>query len=279
MKVTQRCIFTLLGFLGLALTTVAAEPLPAGLKNVGITEKIGSSIPLNATFKDEQGQPVRLGHYFATGRPVILNLVYFNCPMLCNLVLDGFIDGLKGLPRLDYGKDVEIITVSIDPNDTPKAAQEFKQKYMSLLKNPKGADHWHFLVGAPNELIQLSRSVGFNYAYNPTTKQFAHAAALFVLTPEAKVARYLYGTEYKPFNIKMALLEAKQNKMISSVERVLLFCYNYDAHEGGYVLYAMRIMRLGAGITVGLLAVFLIRLSRKTKQQPPIPPTDEESVQ
>lgn len=252
-------------FLGSTSLVLAKEPLPAELKNVGITEKIGTSVPLNLRFTNEYGEEVKIGQIFKPNKSVIINLVYFNCPMLCNLVLTGLTEGLKDLPDMPVGEKFEIVSISIDPTDTPATAREYKKKYLSMLGQKNAADHWHFWVGEPSQVELLAKTLGFNYAYNPKTKEYAHAAALFFLTPEAVVARYLYGTEFKPLNLKLALLESRQGKKFFSVERVLLFCYNYDAHSRGYVLYAMNLMKIAAAFTVVILGGFIWRLRKKDK--------------
>jgi protein SCO1/2 len=245
----------------------AKEPLPNELKDVGITEKIGSPVSLNLPFKDEKGQVVRLGQYFSQDKVIIINLVYFNCPMLCNLVVTGLVEGVKKL-ELPIGKKFEIITISINPKDTPADAAVYKKNYLSLLGNTNAYPYWHFLTGDEKSVSKLADELGFAYKYNPKTQEYSHGAAIFFLTPEAAIARYLYGIEYKPFDLKMAILESSKRHMVSSVERVLLFCYNFDAHKRGYVLYAINIMKIGAAITtvlvVGLIAFLSYRYKTKS---------------
>ncbi len=242
----------------------AKEPLPVALKNVGIQEKIGQSISLDTTFKNENGQTVKIKDFFAQDRVVIVNFVYFNCPMLCNLVLTGLVDGLKKL-NLPFGKKFEVVSISIDPTDTPATATEYKQKYLSLLGKKEAAEHWHFLTGTQDQITKITTEAGFAFKYDKETKEYSHGAGILFLTPEAKIARYLYGIEFSPFNLKMSILDASNRKMISSVERVLLFCYNFDAHKRGYVFYAINAMKIGAAVTLAVLAAFIIFLSLKYK--------------
>ncbi len=251
---------------GVPALSAADSAVPNSLKDIGITEKPGAQIPKEAIFQDENGNSVTLGSFIEGKKPVILNLVYFNCPMLCNLVLSGFTKGLETLP-MKVGEKFEVISISIDPSDTPKDAKRFKQRYVSKIPYPGATDHWHFLVGTEDQIKKVAQSVGFEYKFNPISKEYAHAAALFFLSPEGKIARYLYGIDYKAFDLKMALIEASERKQISTVERVLLFCYNYDAHTRGYALYAINLMKVGGGITLILLVWLITRLNKKIKPQ------------
>ena len=185
--------------------------------------------------------------------------------MLCNLVLTGFVQGLKQMP-LKMGTDFEVISISINPEDKPIDAVAYKDRYLKELNQPQPKMGWHFLVGKQESIKRVAESVGFLYRFEPVSKQYAHAAGLMFLSPKGKTARYLYGIEYKPFDLRMALLEAKESQQISTVERALLFCYNYDSHARGYALYATRIMRAGAGLTLGILVGFLFWLNKRKKK-------------
>ena len=244
---------------------LAKEPIPYELQGVGITENIQGQIPLSLKFKNELGQDVQLSNYFNKNKVIVLNLVYFNCPMLCNLVLTSVTDVLKQLPQLPPGKKYELISISIDPKDTPKSAQAYKAKYISQLGNPDAAQYWHFLTGEPDQISAIAKSVGFNYNYDPVTKEYAHAACTFFITSDGKLARYLYGASYTPFNMKMAITEATERKFTSSVEKLLLFCYNYDHTARGYVLFAIRLMKVGGLLTIIVLAATILLLSKKYK--------------
>ena len=242
------------------------EPLPKDLEGVGITEHLGVKLPLNLEFKDEDGGTVRLGRYFTGDRPVILTLGYYRCPMLCTLVLNSLVDGLRDLPWTP-GREFEIVTVSIDPTETPTLAKLKKQNYLEEYARPGAADGWHFLTGREENIRKLADTVGFGYRYVQERGQYAHAAAIFVVTPEGRMAKYLYGVVYQPKTVRLALTEAGQGKIGTTVDQLLLYCFHYDAQEGRYVVAASNIMRLGGATTalvVGLwLAVSWRRAARK----------------
>jgi len=233
------------------------EPVSKDLGGARIVERLGNDVPWDASFLDASGETVTLGSYLGADKPVILNLVYFNCPNLCNLVLTGFLEGVKGLGKVP-GDGYEIVSLSIDPSDTVKAAGEYKERYLGQL-GVVGADKgWHFLTGSKEDIARVAEAVGFGFYFNPKTKQFAHSAGIMILTPEGKVSRYLYGIEYKPFNLKMGILEASQRAIISTVDRVLLFCYSYSPKSEKYVLYALNIMKLACGLVLlSLVGLFV----------------------
>ncbi len=251
MKVIGTVFFLLMSWSG---CLVVAEPLPANLKNVGIQERIGAQVPGDAFFYNQFGKKIVLRDLFKSKKPVVLNLVYFGCPMLCNLVVSGFVDGIEKMP-LQLGKKFDVMTISIDPTDTPSRAKSYAQKYIPKLhhhQNP--SNHWQFLVGDVANIRKVTQAVGFKAAYLPDKKEYAHAAGLFFLTPKGRLARVLYGVEFKPFDLKMALIEAANSEMVTSVDTLLLFCYAYNDHSRGYSLMAERMMRVGACGMVFLLA-------------------------
>lgn len=237
--------------------------LLASMPDAGIKEMLGKQVPLETSFLDHNGQKVQLKDYFQ-GKPVILSLAYYGCPMLCNLVATGLVNGVNGVPY-ELGKDYEIISLSFDPSDTPKSAAEFRGKYVASLKNSKTESGWHFLTGSPEAVKFVADSVGFTYAYDKKTEQFAHGAAIIVLMPDGRVSRYLYGIEFKPIDLKLSLAEAKDKKVISTVEHVMLFCYNYDPNSRGYVLAARNVMKIGALMTVVILGGALLFLHLKKR--------------
>jgi protein SCO1/2 len=240
------------------------EPLPKELEGVGITEVPGARIPEQLSFLDENGKAVHLADYFAAGRPVILTLNYYRCPMLCGLQLSGLLDGLKQLAWTP-GKDFEIVTVSIDPLETPTLARLKKQGYMEEYARPEAAEGWHFLVGQQENIKTLADAVGFHYKYDEERKQFAHAAGLFVVTPDGRVARYLYGVVYEPRTLKFALTEASEGSIGgSATDQLLLYCFHYDAKAGRYVLAATNVMRIAGGITAVIMGVWLITWWRRS---------------
>ncbi len=232
------------------------EPLPKDLEGVGITEHPGAKLPLNLEFTDEDGKSVRLAQYFPGDRPVILTLGYFRCPMLCTLVLNGLVDGLKDLPWTP-GKQFEIVTVSIDPLETPTLAKLKKENYLAEYGRPGAAAGWHFLTGSQENISRLADAVGFRYRYVKENGQFAHPTAIFVATPDGRMGRYLYGVLYQQKTLRLALTEAGQGKIGTTTDRFLLYCFHYDAREWRYVVAATNAMRLGGAATVLVVGVWL----------------------
>ena len=234
---------------------------PDLLKDVGIDQKLGQQVPLDLPFRDETGQAVQLKQYFGQ-RPVILSLVYFNCPMLCTQVLNGQEAAMKGLP-MDAGNQFEAVTVSIDPSDRPVLASVKKQMYMGMYGHANAAQGWHFLTGDEAQIKQLAGSVGFRYAYDPDSKQFAHASVIMVLTPDGKISKYFYGIQYSPRDLRLGLVEASARKIGTPVDSILLFCYHYDPHTGKYGLLISRLIQAGGLLTVlaigGMMLIFFRR--------------------
>ena len=234
---------------------------PELLKDVGIDQKLNDPIPLNLTFRDEHGNPVELAQYFGA-RPVILTLVYYNCPMLCTQVLNGLDRSLKLIP-LELGKDFGVLTVSIDPTERPVLAEAKQALYTGMYGRPGAAEGWHFLTGDEPQIKQLADAVGFRYAYDPDSKQYAHASVIMVLTPEGKISRYFYGITYPERDLRLGLVQASEGKIGPRVvDQILLFCYHYDPHTGKYGLVISRVIQLAGGLTVlvgGLFLFFLFR--------------------
>lgn len=233
---------------------------PDLLKEVGIDQKLNDSVPLSLTFRDEQGKPVELGQYF-DGKPVILTLVYYNCPMLCTQVLNGLDRTLRLIP-MSIGKDFNVLTVSIDPSDRPVLAAAKQQLYTGIYGRPGAAQGWHFLTGEEPQIKALADAVGFRYAYDPDSKQFAHAAGIMMLTPDGKIARYFYGVQYPERDIRLGLVDASRGKIGTPVDQVLLFCYHYDPHTGKYGLLISRVIQLAGGLTILVGGIFLLLLFR-----------------
>ena len=243
--------------------------LPAALNNVGIDQKLNEQVPLDLVFRDEDGREVRLADYFNKGRPVIISLVYYECPMLCNQVLNGLTGSLKTL-SFDVGKEFEVITVSFDARETPQLAADKKASYMARYNRPGAEASWHFLTGDQKSIDALAQAVGFRYAYDAATKQFAHASGIMLATPEGKLARYFYGIEYAPKDLRLSIVEASANRVGSPVDQLLLYCYHYDPTSGKYGLAIMNIVRLGGVLTViGILAL-LVLLRRRRVSDPPV---------
>ncbi len=247
-----------------------ANQVPTQLEEVGIEEHLDAKLPLDLAFRDENGAVVTLGDYFDGSKPVILTLNYFKCPMLCGLQLNGLLDGLMDLDWTP-GQEFEVVTVSINPLETPALATEKKQNYMKRFGRPSAAKGWHFLTGAEPEIRQLATTLGFGYTYDKETGEFAHAAAIFVSTPEGRVARYLYGIEYPAKRLRLALLEASEGEIGTSLDQLILYCYHYDPSSRRYSPVAMNIMRLGGGATVLVLGLTLggywVREARRRKKR------------
>jgi protein SCO1/2 len=242
------------------MTSPPPTQRPPGLKQVAIEQKLNSQIPLSLAFRDETGKPVHLGDYLGT-KPVILNLVYYQCPMLCGEVLSGLTGALTLVP-FDLGKDYDVVTVSFDPRETPEMAAAKKQTYLQRYHRPGAAAGWHFLTGDQANIEALTRSVGFDYQFDPKTQQYAHATAIMILTPEGKVSKYFYGVEFPPKDLRLGLVEASQNKIGSPMDQVLLYCYHYDPGTGRYGPVIANILRLAAAFTMVILGSFVVVMFR-----------------
>jgi protein SCO1 len=234
--------------------------LPTALRDVRIEQKLNQQLPLDLTFRDENGQPVKLGQYFGN-KPVVLALVYYDCPMLCTQVLNGMVTSFRVLP-FQIGQEFEVVTVSFDPRETNTLAAKKKQLYVDYLpeKMRAGArDGWHFLTGDQANIDQLAEAVGFHYRYDEATKQFAHASGIMLTTPQGKLSRYFYGIEYPARDLRLGLIESSENKIGSPVDQLLLYCYHYDPATGKYGAAIMAVMRVAGVITVlGLVAMLLL---------------------
>lgn len=228
------------------------EPLPDELEGVGIVEHLGDPIPLDLQFQDDQGRTIHLGDYFSGERPVLFALVYYSCPMLCTLVLNGMVDALREV-SLVPGKDFEIVTVSFDPTDTPALAKLKKQNYIESLGRPEAAQGWHFLVGRSEEINTLCESIGFSYRWSEESKQFIHQAAIYVVTPDGMLSRYLYGVMFDPKTVRLSLLEAGGGGIGSPLDQIVLYCFHYNPAAGTYSLAATNLVRAGGLLTVILL--------------------------
>lgn len=245
----------------------SSELMPEVLAKVGIDQKLDSQIPLDAVFRDETGREVTLADYFGT-RPVILTLVYYECPMLCTQVLNGAVSALKVM-NFTAGDEFDVVTVSFDPRETPAMAAAKKQTYVAKYGRPDAAKGWHFLTGGQPAIDALAQSVGFRYAFDQGTQQYVHASAMILLTPQGRVSKYFYGIEYPPKDIRLGLVEASGGKIGTPVDQVLLYCYHYDPHSGKYSMIVMNVLRLAGAGTVALIGGFIglmwIRDRRKSK--------------
>ena len=227
--------------------------IPESLRNVGIDQKLNEQVPLNLVFRDEAGKAVHLGDYFGS-KPVILTLVYFECPMLCTQVLNGLVSSLKTL-NFTVGSEFEVITVSFNPQEGPALAAAKKETYLDRYSRPGSESGWHFLTGGEGAIQSLTKAVGFRYTYDSRTGQYAHASGIMLLTPQGKVSRYFYGIEYAPRDMRLGLVEASANKIGSATDQLLLFCYHYDPREGKYSAVVLNLIRLGGMLTLLALGV------------------------
>ncbi|MDT4895048.1 MAG: hypothetical protein QOH25_125 [Acidobacteriota bacterium] len=239
--------------------------LPQALREVRIEQRLNEQLPLDLQFKDETGRTVELREYFNKSRPVILSLVFYKCPMLCNQILSGLMAGLRS-QSFDVGREFEVLTVSFDPRETPELAAEKKQSYIERYNRPGAEKGWHFLTGDQENITRLTEAVGFHYNYDEKTNQFAHASGIMLLTPEGKLSRYFYGIEYNARDLRFGLIEASNNRIGSMADQLLLYCYHYDPATGRYGPVVMNIMRLGGVVTVlGIGALLLILRRRNGK--------------
>jgi len=251
---------------GLMEPSVPKNVLPSDLEAVTVDEKIGEMLPLDVVLTDHEGRQVKLGDYFGKGRPVILNLGYYGCPMLCGLVIHGLNKGLKGL-EFTPGREFDVVTVSIDPKEDTALASEKRKNVLEELGREGAEKGWHFHTASEAEIKRLTKEVGFGYRWDEKGKQWAHAAVIMIATPEGKLARYLYGIEFKPTDLKLAVLDAAEGRIGGVAEKLLLFCYQYDAKAGGYVLFARNVMRLGGVLTIAVLGTFLVVMWRRSPRR------------
>ena len=243
-----------------------ANVRPPGLKNVGIEQHLDEQIPPDLTFRDDTGKTVRIGEYFGQ-RPMILNLVYYNCPMLCSEVMSGLESALRVL-KFDVGKDFDVLTVSFDPKETPEIAAKSKAEYLKRYKRPGAENGWHFLTGTQESIEALTKAAGFQYQYDPKTGQFAHTTAIMILTPQGKIAQYYFGVEYAPKDLRLGLVQASSGKIGTVVDEVLLYCYHYDPATGKYGAIISRILQLSAAATILILGGLLLILFRRGPAHP-----------
>jgi protein SCO1/2 len=237
-----------------------ANTRPPRLENVGIEQHLDTQVPPDLTFRDDTGKTVKLGDYFG-GKPLILNLVYYNCTMLCGEALAGLSSAMR-LVKFDVGNEFDVVTVSFDPRETPEMAAAKKKDYVGRYGRANAAAGWHFLAGQPDSINALTKAVGFQYQYDAKSNQYAHATAIMVLTPQGRISRYFYGVDFPPKDLRMGLVEASQGKIGNAVDAVLLYCYHYNPETGKYGAMVANILRLAAATTVFLLGGLLFILWR-----------------
>lgn len=236
------------------------------LQNIDVVEQLGKTVPLDLEFRDEDGNPVKLSDYVNGKKPVLLNLGYYKCPMLCNMVLNGVVGGLQDMDWVP-GEEFTIVTVSIDPREGPKLAREKKATYLKQLGKPEAAKGWHFLTGRRKDIKALAKAVGFGYEYDTDRMEYAHGAAIFFLSPKGKITRYLYGIEYAAKQLRLALVEAGEGTVGNAIDRFLLRCYHYDPHSRKYGVYVWGVMRAGGLLTLSFIAIMLFVFWRRERRR------------
>lgn len=266
MKSFSHLILTLLIWSSSVMTVQAqlADKAPKSIESLDVIEHLESELPLDLEFQDSSGKQVKLADYFKKDRPVILSLNYSNCPMLCSLQLTALVRGLKEL-EWSAGEQYEFLSVSIDPQETYQRANLTKQKYFKEYDRPGTGDGWHFLCGQQAAITTLAEAMGVKYKYVAERKEYAHPAVLLVCTPDGKISRYLYGINFPEQTLKLALVEASEGKIGTTIDRFLLFCFHYDADSGRYAPTARNIMKIGGFATVFILTVVLIPYWRGRK--------------
>ena len=246
-----------------------ASPPPI-LREVSIAQRLNQPVPPEIIFRDENGKSVHLGDYFGK-KPVVLSLVYFDCPALCTEVLNGELRTMKAI-SLDLGKDFDAVTVSFEPKDTPALAKAKRDVYAGQYGRPRAVENWHFLTGDQPSINALTEAVGFHYAFDSASRQYAHAAAILVLTPQGRMARYFYGVQYPSRDFRLGLVEASGGKIGTPTDHALLYCYQYDPVTGKYGLIVMNVVRAGGLITVLALGIFMFVMFRRERHHPTAPP-------
>lgn len=240
------------------------------LREIGVVEKLGDYIPLDLTFVNEKGEEVTLQSYFEKGKPVLLNLIYFECPSICSLILNGVADGLKDL-RWTPGREFQVITVSIDHEEDHILAAQQKEAYIEALGRPEVADGWHFLTGEEDQIRALADAVGFNFKWSEEAQEYLHGSAIMFLSPEGRISRYLGGVMYSELNIRNALFDAADGRVGSAMERIMLYCFTFDPDSGSYAPVAVRIMKVGGAailLVLGLfIGIFLFKERRSTPKE------------
>lgn len=254
------------GFASTETQEMPESKIPAQLRDIQIKENLGGAVSLSSlTFNDETGKSVQLSDYFKRGKPVLLTLVYYECPNLCNFMLNGLVQSLK---TFDWtpGNQFEIVTVSINPREKSVLAAQKREAYLKAYNRPEAREGWHFLTGEEDQIQKLAREVGFGYRYDEQEKQYAHGAVIFALTPEGKISRYLYGIEYPNKDLRLALLEASNGKIGTVVDRFLLFCYRYDPQTRRYSIYLTKLMQAACGATVVIFGGYLLIFWRRQRK-------------
>lgn len=240
--------------------------MPEEFKGLGVTEQLGASVPLDLTFTDDRGNAVQLGQYFSGTKPVILSLVYYTCPSLCNIHLNGLMDGIDTL-KFRPGKDFELVFVSFEPKDTVEIAAAKKESYVQEFDLESYRDGIHFLTGEQEATLALADAVGFSYKWDERSFQWAHASAAIFASPGGVITRYLHGVVFDERNLRLAVMEASEGKVGDIIDQIILFCFNYDPAGNEYAVAAFRVMRLGGAVMVGIVALWLVPFWWRRKRQ------------
>ena len=235
---------------------IVASNVPPKMQHVTFSQRLGEPLPLDARFADESGSAVTLGDYFGR-KPVVLAFVYYQCPMLCPLVMNGISSALKVVP-FTVGNEFDVVLVSFDPRDTPEAANAKKRAHLQHWGVPETGNGWHFLTGTEEQIQRVASAAGFTYQWDEETQQFSHVSGVLVATPDGRLSRYFYGVEFSPKDLRLALVDSSQGRLGSIVEELLLYCFHYDPSSGKYGAVFMNIMRLGGVLTVGLIVAFIV---------------------
>src|SRR5205085_3205605 len=244
----------------------AASGKPKLLENVSIDQRLNEQVPLDLTFRDEAGNTVKLGDYFGS-KPVVLSLVYYSCPQLCNQVLNGLTSSLSTVKDFNIGREYNVVTISFDAREKPELAAKKKATYVEWYRREGVREGWHFLTGDQDQIDRLTEAVGFHYNWDPASQQFVHASGVMLLTPQGKLSRYFYGIEYSAKDLRLGLVEASDGKIGSAVDQVLLYCFHYDPEQGKYGFVVMNLIRLGGAITLVGVAALIFVMRRKTAQR------------
>jgi len=244
-----------LGFSSMAKSQVINNADPS-LTEIDIIERLGEKVDLDILLTIDSGEEVLLGEYFSDDDPVMLIMAYYECPMLCNLVMNGVIQGAREVSLIP-GEDYKILTVSIDPTETTELAVAKKQNYVNSFDREGAGEGWTFFTATEDQSVKLADAIGFKYYYDEDLQQYAHAAVVTVLTGEGVISRYLYGIEFNPRDLKLALLEASKGKVGNTLDRILLYCYRYDPDAGSYTILATNIMKLGGVVTLIFLIILI----------------------
>jgi len=260
----------------LASFTLHAQPKEQVnlLGDVRIDQRLGEPLPLNATFRDESGKEVKLGDYFQKGRPVVLALIYYRCPSLCNQILNGMLAAFR-IVKYNIGKEFDVVCISIDPRETPELAAGKKKSYIESYHRPGAESGWHFLTGTDDQIHLVANAVGYHYKYVPETDIYAHAAGIVVCTPDGKLGQYFYGIEYSPRELELALTESSQGKIGSLMDAITLWCTVYDPATGSYQFMILRVVQAAGILTVLVLGTFILRSLRSEKAIPRADASDD----